>query len=79
MKISEKYKIESDELNVIVKERYITKSKETQWKSISYHPNLEMAYKSLIEKEINGTGMKDVETVVTKIKELEEFLKEIFK
>lgn len=79
MKISEKYKIESDELNIIVKERYRSKKGELQWKSISYHPNLEMAYKSLIEREINGTGMKDVETVVAKIKELEEFLKEIFK
>ncbi len=80
MTINEKYKIESDEMNVTLYEKYISKEGKNegkpQWKPVSYHGNLEMALKSLVDKEINGTGLKDIETVVAKIQELKSFIEE---
>ncbi|MBU3107164.1 hypothetical protein [Clostridium gasigenes] len=81
MKINEKYKLESDELNVMVMEKYVAKegkkAGEEQWKAISYHPNMEMALNSLITLVINGTGLKDAQIIVAKIKELREFVVEV--
>ncbi|MGL4107247.1 hypothetical protein [Clostridium sp. LP20] len=81
--INDKYKVESEESNVIIYEKRIPKvnegeePKEPKWLPISYHPNLEMAYRSLMTKEINGTGLKDIETVLDKISELKSFIKEV--
>ena len=79
MKINDKYKIESEELNVTILEKYIPKEGknkgEEMWKAISYHPTIEMALQSLITKEINGTELKDVQTIVTKIEELRGYVR----
>lgn len=56
--LNDKYRIEtSDVLNVLVKEKYTPKPKEgvaveDQWKTISYHPSLEMAFRNIVEKLI---------------------------
>lgn len=77
MKINETYKIEAiDERNVCVMEYKVPKpvpggkDKKPYWKTEGYYPNIEFALKSLITKEINGTGIKGLRTVVAKIKEL---------
>lgn len=82
--LNDKYKIETaDPLNVVVKEKYIPKSKEAgetveaQWKTISYHPNLELAFKSIVDREINITASKGLEAVVKKIEELKSFKSKI--
>lgn len=82
--LSEKYKIETaDPLNVVVKEKYIPKPKgngeivEPQWKTISYHPNLELAFKSIVDREINITAIKGLESVIKKIEELKSFKNKI--
>ena len=86
--LNDKYRIEtSDPLNVVVKERYTPKPKEEdgkivevfddQWKTISYHPNLELAFKSIVDSEINITASNGLEAVVEKIKELKQFKKKI--
>ena len=81
MKINNNYKIESDELNVIVKKKYIPKEGKNagkpQWRPISFHANVEQALNSIVDKEINGTGLEDFKTVVDKVKELREFIKEV--
>lgn len=81
MKLSNDYKIESDELNVMIMKKFIPKegknAGQEQWRPISYHPNLEFALNSFITRQINGTGLKDIETVVIKINELREFIKEV--
>jgi len=87
--LNDKYRIETlDILNVVVKERYTPKPKEDedgkiievfedQWKTISYHPNLELAFKSIVDSEINLTASSGLEAVVEKIKELKDFKKKI--
>ncbi|MBN1070474.1 hypothetical protein DVV81_04710 [Clostridium botulinum] len=78
--LNDRYRIESlDELNVVVKEKYIPKpteenpSPEEKWRTISYHPNLELAFKSIVDKEINITASLGLGEVVKKINELKTF------
>lgn len=84
MKLNDKYKIEAvDHLNVCIMEykepglnpKTKLPGKEGKWVPLSYHPNLEKAYESLVDHEINKTQLTDVESVVNKIKELKEFIK----
>lgn len=87
--LNDKYRIEtSDPLNVVVKEKYTPKPKEDedgkivevfedQWKTISYHPNLGLAFKSLVDKEINITVSSGLEAVIKKIEELKQFKNKI--
>lgn len=81
--LNEKYRIISDELNVTVQESYISKNVEylgeKMYKSISYHPSIAMAIKSIIDDEINGTGLKDIKTVSDKIEELKKYVDEFIK
>lgn len=90
--ITDKYKIDTlDVLNVVVKEKYIPKQiikdddgnavqtieKEPQWKVISYHANIEQAFKSIADREINITVSSGLEEIVKKIEELKRFKKTI--
>ena len=81
--VNDKYKFVSDDLNVTLMEKRIPavkegeSPKEPKWFPISYHPNLEMAFRSLATREINGTGLKAIETVVKEISELKSFIKEV--
>ena len=81
MKINEKYKIKSDENNVIICEKYTPKEGKNagneQWRSISVHPNLEFAYKHLLELEINKTELKDIEIVLKAIRDVKSFIREV--
>ena len=88
--INDKYKIETyDALNVVVKEKYIPKevvkddngnvvqiiNKKTQWKAISYHANLEQAFNSIVDREINMSvngGLEDVIDTITELKKFKE-------
>jgi hypothetical protein len=86
--VNDKYTIESyDVFNIVVKEKYIPKEiikndqgevvktieKEPQWKIISYHENIEQAFKSIVDREINMTVNEGLEAVVKRIKELKSF------
>lgn len=86
--VNDKYKIETyDVLNVVVKEKYIPKQvikddegnvvqtieKEPQWKAISYHANLEQAFSSIVDREINVVIDNGLDEVIKKIKELKDF------
>ncbi|MFL0251390.1 hypothetical protein ACJDT4_13280 [Clostridium neuense] len=74
--INNDYKIEADILNVVLFKRRIIeggKSKgEIVWDAISYEPNVKEALKTLVKREINGTGLKDFKAVVDKVDELME-------
>lgn len=85
MKLSDKYKIQAiDYMNVTLMEyrepgvHPVTKikAKEGKWVTVSYHPNLEKAYESLVDKEINETGLSDIKSVVDKIQELKNYIKD---
>lgn len=79
IQVNDKYKIEAlDQLNVVVKEKYYTKGTEDKpseeaWRTISYHANLEQAFRSITDKEINMTVSNGLEAVVKKIEELKSF------
>lgn len=83
IRINDKYKIISEPLNVVIMEQRIPKKiegqeeKEPIWVAISWHPTIEMALKSLINREINGTGLKDLESVNEKIIELKSLIEEV--
>lgn len=74
--INDHYKIEADVLNVVLLKRRVIeggKSKgEVVWDAISYEPNVKEALKTLVKREINGTGLKDFKAVVDKVDELME-------
>ena len=76
MKINEKYSIESDVLNVTVYEHSIVKKKESEnfgkevKKPVGYLTTIDQAFKFLIDREVKGTGMKELNTIMNKITEL---------
>lgn len=81
MHIGELYKIESDALNVILKQKYIPEKGDQKgqiiWRPVGFYSNTKQALKGLVEREINGTGFKDFRTVVMKIEELKRFIESI--
>lgn len=90
MYINDKYKIESDPLNVILFQKIEPKpkkkdeteedepleenTKEPGWRPIGYYSNIKKALYGLIEHEINGTGFKEVQDIVDKIEELKQLI-----
>ena len=76
MKINEKYSIESDVLNVTVYEHSIVKKEESEnfgkevKKPVGYLTTIDQAFKFLIDREVKGTGMKELNTIMNKITEL---------
>ena len=65
--INKNYAIGSDELNVTL---YKRGGNNKYWKPLGYFGSCESALKALVDMEIKGTGLKDFETVVSKVQEL---------
>ena len=82
MKLNEKYLIEADKLNVTVYEVSVAKdgkkAGEPIKKAVGYLTTVEQAYKFVIDREIKDSGMTDFETIMSKINELHEYIKEEF-
>jgi len=74
MKINKDYRLESDELNVTLYKRGVYKKGEHTgeefWTAVGFWGTPEAALKGMVNLEIKGTGMTDLETVVNKINEL---------
>ena len=74
MLIGDNYKIESDDLNVTIYERSTAKkgkfAGEDVWHSIGFYATLKAAIDALVDKEIKGTGLKDLQDVYKKIEQL---------
>ena len=70
MIISKKWKIESDELNVVLYELRKNKKGEQVWRAHSYYATVPNALRGFVDIKINRTGLKDLETVVSKLEEL---------
>ena len=77
MSIGDKYKIESDSLNVTLYERAKSKTSVTQWRSITYFSSLQNALEHLVDLEVAETGLKDLQTVVEKQNELYTLVKKL--
>lgn len=72
MQINEKYKIESDPLNITLyyKQDAREAGKGGRWKPLGYFATPQNALKFLVDNEIMGTGMEELKSVVEKIDEL---------
>lgn len=86
MIINDKYSLESvDTLNVVLYEHGTVKDKKSKnfgnetKNAVGYFPNVEKALNFLIDKEINGTGLKDLKLIVKAIKEVKEIVKGVAK
>ena len=70
MLINNKWKIESDELNVCLYKRRISKKGKENWVCQGYYSNVANALEALIDLKINGTGLTDLEKVNEEIEGL---------
>ena len=77
MLIGNKYKIESDSLNVTLYERAKSKATVTRWRSIAFFSSFQNALKYLIDLGVMETGLKDLQTVVKKQDELYTLVKQL--
>ena len=78
MLLGTKYKIESDDLNVILSKKRI--SKETggeYWESLRFYKNIHNAREDFIDLEINHTGLKDLDTICQKVDELKKMINKV--
>ena len=91
IEINERYRIGSDkDKNIILYEKVHKRERDEKnktWVELDettdvvrgYYPNLEILLKSLVKKEIIGTGLKDIETIQDKIEELQKIIKKTIK
>lgn len=85
MLIGKDYKLESDTLNITLFKRAVILGTgrgkkgmravgETYWRPIAFFSSPQNALDYLVNNEICATGLKDLKTVVDKIKELHELI-----
>lgn len=78
MIINNKYKLESDELNVtLYQKRTNRKSGVELWTAIAHFSSPENALKYLVDLEVMGDGMKDLKTIIKKQGELCDLIKHL--
>jgi len=74
LKINEDIKIEAvDSRNICILKRANTEGEET-WKRLGYYSTPQGALKGLVNREVIGTGLKDFETVCSKIEEIYKYI-----
>jgi len=78
MQLGEKYKVESDSLNITLYEKGISKTnRKVYWRPIAYFSNLTNAFDHMVDLEVAKTSLKDFGAVVEKQKELHQFIKSL--
>ena len=71
MIINDKYKLISDDMNIVLQEKFQKKDDKGEgYKSIGFYPDLKSALKGMCKREIKGTGFEDLEVIDKKINEL---------
>ena len=71
MLIGKGYKVETDAMNVTIMKRGVSKKtgKET-WANVAYFSTFENALEYLVDLKVRETGLRDLQSVVEKQKEL---------
>ena len=78
IELSDNYRVSSDnDNNVILMKKYIKKDGSESFKEGGYYPNLRVAVKDWINKELIATGLEDINVVMDKLDEIEEIVKKI--
>ena len=67
MLIGRNWKIESDELNVILRKRYSKKTGGFGWRVKGYFSTIKSALRALIGFEVRETELKDLKTIEKKL------------
>ena len=76
MLICDKYKIESDSLNITLYQKGISKtSGNVYWRPIAYFSSVANALDHLVDLEVAETGLKDFRAVLEKQKELHQLIR----
>ena len=70
MQINSNWKVESDDMNVILYKHCSKKTGEDDWRAVGYYSTVANALRAFIEMGIKGTGMVDLQTIVNKIEEV---------
>ena len=71
MLVGDRYKVESDSLNVtLYKAVNVKKTGSIRWQPIAYFSNVGNALKHLVDLEVMETGLKDFRAIVEKQAEL---------
>jgi len=68
--IGDKYKIDADSLNVTLFVKMVREDKTHYWYPKAYFCTAKNALDYMVDKEINGTGFADLQTICQKIEEL---------
>ena len=77
MEINNKYKIISDDMNIVLQEKYQKKdNKGEDYKTIGFYSDVKAALKGMCKREINGTGFDSFKLVISKIDELYKLIDE---
>ena len=78
------YKIDTyDSLNLVVKKKITPKATDEKpnpepvWKVISYHPNLESSFKSIVDDEVILSASSGIDKIMKTLQELKDFKHEI--
>ncbi len=84
MLIGKNWKIESDNLNVILSQKKRRTNKETgkaydYWKPIGYYSTIPNAMHGLVDQGIRDTELLDFETIIAKINELHNLIEPLCK
>lgn len=72
-----------DSLNLVVKKKMTPKATDEKpnpepvWKVISYHPNLESAFKSIVDYEVILSASSGIDKIMKTLQELKDFKHEI--
>ena len=74
LEINKNYAIGSDELNVTLYKREVSKQGKKYNRPIGYYSTFRNALKALVDAEIKGTGLKGFEIVINKIDELHKLI-----
>lgn len=78
MLIGDKYKIESDSLNVTLFQKGTSKNNgKVYWRPIAYFSSFKNALDHLVDLEVMKTGLKDYRAVVEKQKELYQLIRSL--
>jgi len=77
MLIGNRYKIESDSLNVTLYEVAKSKTAVTRWRAIAFFSSFKNALEYLVDLGVMETGLKDLRTVVKKQDELYSLVKQL--
>ncbi len=82
MDIGKFWRVESNDLNVILKRRMRSKNRETgemydAWPNVAYYGTVEQALHSFVDRGVKETGLTDLKTIVAKLDEIHKDIKEL--